>query len=164
VRVNPADPPGVLRRFGSPQARTGSRLGQFRRRQRPILCFDRGLQSGQTISNPTIRCCEVLCEAGPPRIWRDPNKKQRRPCRWKKRPDEPHTGCDHCGRRALLYSTIRGYVRDGRLRENWAARLLPRPTRPRRYAVCGTVRVVRHKLFGGALRRGSAFRALGQST
>jgi hypothetical protein len=33
----------------------GSRLGQFRRRLRPILCFNRGLQSGQTISNPTIR-------------------------------------------------------------------------------------------------------------
>jgi hypothetical protein len=65
-------------------------------------------------------------EAGPPQVWRDPNKKLRRPCRWKKRPHEPHTGCDQCGRRALLYSTIRGYVRDGRLRENWAARLLPR--------------------------------------
>ena len=45
-------------------------------------------------------------------------------------PHEPHTGCDHCGRRALLYSTIRGYVRDGRLRENWAARLLPRADTP----------------------------------
>jgi len=29
-----------------------------------------------------------------------------------------------------LYSTIRGYVRDGRLRENWAARLLPRADTP----------------------------------
>jgi hypothetical protein len=53
-------------------------------------------------------------------------KEARKPRRRRtKRVREPHRFCE-CGNNAVKHSTIRNYVKEGRLQEKWAARLLPR--------------------------------------
>jgi len=79
-------------------------------------------------------------EAGEPTVWRDPDKKYRRSPRWRKRPPEPHLPCEVCVRvgkksRALLHSTIREYIKDGRIDLMRAQVLLPRADK-RPVALC----------------------------